>query len=96
MHSPASTSQLATNAKSGRRRIDSFGGGKRGKGRRGGGGSVGGASRDRRLGGRPSSGHSTDDGQSDRRGQGASRGRSEGRRDNRGEGVAAALQHQPF
>ncbi|MEC8219897.1 MAG: hypothetical protein VX014_04645 [Verrucomicrobiota bacterium] len=76
------------NAKSGRpKNYDSFGGGKGGKGRRGGGGSGGGASRDRRLGGRPSSGHTTGrDGQSDRRAQGASRGRSEGRRDNCGEG----------
>ena len=76
------------NAKSGRpKNYDSFGGGKGGKGRRGGGGSGGGASRDRRLGGRPSSGHTTGrDGQSDRRAQGASRGRIEGRRDNRGEG----------
>ena len=76
------------NAKSSRQKnYDSFGGGKRGKGRRSGGGSVGGASRDRRLGGRPSSGHSTGrDGQSGRRGQGASRGRSEGRRDNRSAG----------
>ena len=76
------------NAKSGRQKnYDSFGGGKGGKGRRGGGGSGGGASRDRRLGGRPSSGHATGrDGQSDRRALGASRGRSEGRPDNRGVG----------
>ncbi|MEC8613860.1 MAG: hypothetical protein VXY17_00470 [Verrucomicrobiota bacterium] len=65
------------NAKSGRpKNYDSFGGG-----------SVGGASRDRRSSGRPNSGHSTGrDGQLDRRGQGASRGRSESRRGCRGEG----------
>ena len=75
-------------AKSGRpKNYDSFGGGKGGKGRRGGSGSGGGASRDRRSGGRPSSGHSAGRaGQSDRRGQGATRGRGQGRRDSRGEG----------
>jgi hypothetical protein len=77
------------NAKSGRpKNYDSFGGGKGGKGRRGGSGaSGGGATRDRRSGGRPSGVHSGGrDGQSDRRGQGAPRGRGEGRRDSRGEG----------
>jgi hypothetical protein len=49
--------------------------------------SGGGATRDRRSGGRPSGVHSGGrDGQSDRRGQGAPRGRGEGRHDSRGEG----------
>ena len=69
------------NAKSGRpKNYDSFGGGKGGKGRRssgGSGGSGGGATRDRRSGGRPSGGRTAGrDGQSDRRGQGAPRGRA--------------------
>jgi hypothetical protein len=71
------------NAKSGRpKNYDSFGSGKGGKGRRSV-GSGGGATRDRRSGGRPSGGR---DGQSDRRGQGAPRGRGESRHDSRGEG----------
>jgi hypothetical protein len=79
------------NAKSGRpKNYDSFGGGKGGKGRRSGsgsGGSGGGSTRDRRSGGRPSGVHSGGrGGQSDRRGQGAPRGRGEGRHDSRGEG----------
>ena len=76
------------NAKFGRpKNYDSFGGSKGGKGRRGSGGSGGGAPRDRRSGGRPSSGHSAGrEGHSDRRGQSATRGRGGGRRDSRGEG----------
>ena len=78
------------NAKSGRtKNFDSFGSGKGGKGRRSG-GSGGGATRDRRSGGRPSGGHSgRRDGQSDRRGQGTPRGRGEGRYDSRSEGGRA-------
>ena len=78
------------NANSGRpKNYDSFGGDKGSKGRRGSGGIGGGAPRDRRSGGRSSSAHSAGrDGHPDRRGKGASRGRSEG---GRGRSVAPAF-----
>ena len=80
------------NARSRRpKNYDSFGGSKGSKGRRGSGGSGGGAPRDRRSCGRPSIGHSAGrDGHSDRSGQGATRGRGEGRRGSRGRPTAPA------